>query len=230
MSTKNNKVLIADDESDILELLKYNFEKEGYQIETAENGEVAIEKAKTFNPDLIILDIMMPVLDGIEACRLLREIEAFKNTFIIFLTARSEEYSEVAAFQNGADDYLVKPIKPRALLSRVDAYFRRSATKLDNTTDSIKIKDLTINRTSFQVSIEDQDDIVLPKKEFEVLYYLAKKAGRVFSRDELLNKIWGTDVAVTPRTVDVHIRKIREKLGEKYIKTIKGVGYKFDTE
>jgi two-component system alkaline phosphatase synthesis response regulator PhoP len=230
MSTKNNRVLIADDESDILELLKYNFEKEGYQIETAENGEVAIEKAKTFNPDLIILDIMMPVLDGIEACRLLREIEAFKNTFIIFLTARSEEYSEVAAFQNGADDYLVKPIKPRALLSRVDAYFRRSATKLDNTTDSIKIKDLTINRTSFQVSIEDQDDIVLPKKEFEVLYYLAKKAGRVFSRDELLNKIWGTDVAVTPRTVDVHIRKIREKLGEKYIKTIKGVGYKFDTE
>jgi two-component system, OmpR family, alkaline phosphatase synthesis response regulator PhoP len=230
MSITNNKVLIADDEPDILELLKYNFETAGYEIQTATNGEIAIEIAQTFKPDLIILDIMMPVIDGIETCRLLRDNELFKNTFIIFLTARSEEYSEVAAFQNGADDYLVKPIKPRALLSRVDAYFRRSATKSDNTTDIINIKDLSINRTSFQVSIEGKSDVVLPKKEFEVLYYLAKKAGRVFSREELLNKIWGTDVAVTPRTVDVHIRKIREKLGEKYIKTIKGVGYKFDTE
>tara|TARA_B100000809_G_scaffold182867_1_gene180629 strand:+ start:564 stop:1256 length:693 start_codon:yes stop_codon:yes gene_type:complete len=230
MSKENYKVLIADDEPDILELLKYNFEGSGYIVETAKNGKVAIELAETFNPDLIILDIMMPELDGIETCRLLRDNKKFKNTFIIFLTARSEEYSEVAAFQNGADDYLLKPIKPRALLSRVDAYFRRSAVKDDSVTDLIKIKDLIINRTSYQVSIEGKPPVVLPKKEFEVLYYLAKKAGRVFSREELLNKIWGTDVAVTPRTVDVHIRKIREKLGESYIRTIKGVGYKFDTE
>jgi two-component system alkaline phosphatase synthesis response regulator PhoP len=230
MSRENYKVLIADDEPDILELLKYNFESSGYVVETAKNGRLAIDLAQEFLPDLIIFDIMMPELDGIEACRLLRQNEKFKNTFIIFLTARSEEYSEVAAFQNGADDYLVKPIKPRALLSRVDAYFRRSAVKGDSTTDLINIKDLIINRTSYQVSVEGIGAIVLPKKEFEVLYYLAKKAGRVFSRDELLNKIWGADVAVTPRTVDVHIRKIREKIGEKYIKTIKGVGYKFDAE
>jgi len=230
MPTKNYKVLIADDEPDILELLKYNFESAGYLVETAKNGRIAIDVAEKSNPDLIILDIMMPELDGIETCRLLRENKKFKNTFIIFLTARSEEYSEVAAFQNGADDYLLKPIKPRALLSRVDAYFRRSAVKDDSVTDLIKIKDLIINRTSYQVSIEGKAPVVLPKKEFELIYYLAKKAGRVFSRDELLNKIWGTDVSVTPRTVDVHIRKIREKIGESYIKTIKGVGYKFEAE
>jgi two-component system alkaline phosphatase synthesis response regulator PhoP len=230
MSKENYKVLIADDEPDILELLKYNFESTGYLVETAKNGRLAIEIAEKFLPDLIILDIMMPELDGIEACRLLRLNEKFKNTFIIFLTARSEEYSEVAAFQNGADDYLVKPIKPRALLSRVDSYFRRSALKDDSTTDLIIIMDLIINRTSYEISVEGKGPVVLPKKEFEVVYYLAKKAGRVFSRDELLNKIWGADVTVTPRTVDVHIRKIREKLGEKYIKTIKGVGYKFVAE
>ncbi len=228
MTNKKHKILIADDDSDILELLKYNFENEGYLVETAKNGETALEIAKDFLPDLIVLDIMMPEIDGIETCRLLRENKKFKDTFIIFLTARSEEYSEVAAFQNGANDYLVKPIKPRALLSRVEAYFRRLVE--NNYSDLIKIKDLVIDRVSFQVTTENKGVIVLPKKEFEVLYYLAKKAGKVFSRDELLNKIWGEDVAVTPRTVDVHIRKIREKIGESYIKTIKGVGYKFDAK
>ena len=230
MSKENYKLLIADDEPDILELLKYNFESIGYIVETAKNGRKALQIAEDFDPDLIILDIMMPKLDGIETCRLLRENKKFKNTFIIFLTARSEEYSEVAAFQNGADDYLLKPIKPRALLSRVDAYFRRSAVKDDSLSDIIKIKDLTINRTSYEVSVAGNPPIILPKKEFEVVYSLAKKAGRVFSRQELLNAIWGTAIEVTPRTVDVHIRKIREKLGEDYIKTIKGVGYKFDAE
>ena len=164
MSDKKHKVLIADDETDILELLQYNFENAGYLVETAKNGKIAIDIAQQFIPDLIVLDIMMPELDGIETCRLLRENKKFKNTFIIFLTARSEEYSEVAAFENGADDYVVKPIKPRALLSRVDAYFRRSATKEDIVSDTIKVKDLIIDRTSYKVSTEKKGDIILPKK------------------------------------------------------------------
>lgn len=231
MSSESPKILLADDEPDILELLKYNFENRGYTIYTAKNGKTALELAEKHNPELIILDIMMPEIDGIETCRLLRENSRFKNTYIIFLTARSEEYSEVAAFQNGADDYVTKPIKPRALLSRIDAYFRRTAKKGDTLlTDQINILDLTIDRPSYKITDVTNKDTILPKKEFELIYYLAKNSGRVFSRDELLSKIWGTYVEVTPRTVDVHIRKIREKLGDNYIKTVKGVGYKFNAE
>jgi two-component system alkaline phosphatase synthesis response regulator PhoP len=225
---KRYKVLVVDDEQDILELLEYNLQKEGYEIKTASNGKEAIDAAKIFNPDLILMDIMMPKLDGIEACRQLRQIPKFKETYIIFLTARSEEYSEVAAFEGGASDYITKPIKPRALMSRISAYFKRDA---DETKEEgvIKIKDLTIDKNSFLV-MKGSNRVVLPKKEFELLYFLSKNPNIVFNRDELLKNIWGTGIYVVPRTVDVHIRKVREKIGEEYIKTVKGIGYKFENE
>ncbi|GAL82867.1 two-component response regulator [Sporocytophaga myxococcoides] len=224
--SKNNKVLIVDDEPDILELLQYNLEKEGYEVRTATSGVKGIEVAKEFLPQLILLDIMMPKMDGVETCRRIKEITKLKDVFIIFLTARSEEYSEVAAFDAGADDYLTKPIKPRALMSRVSAFFRRdSKNKIEH--ESVKIGRLIIDRSSYVVK-KDDEEIVLPKKEFELLYFLTQHPNTVFSRDDLLKKIWGTDVFVVPRTVDVHIRKVREKIGEDYIKTVKGIGYKFE--
>ncbi|SIT12608.1 response regulator transcription factor [Belliella pelovolcani] len=227
MSEKQKvKVLVVDDEPDIIEILSYNLKKEGYEVETAEDGIKGVKLASKFQPDVILLDIMMPNQDGVETCRQIREIPELKNTFIIFLTARSEEYSEVAAFDVGADDYITKPIKPRALMSRIAALFRREAKKEQELTQ-IKIKDLTIDRTSYTID-KSGKTIILPKKEFELLYFLAKNPNMVFSRDELLQNIWGADVFVLARTVDVHIRKVREKIGDDYITTVKGVGYKFE--
>lgn len=223
------KVLVVDDDSDIVELLEYNLTKEGYSVLTASNGKKAIDIAKVFIPDLILLDIMMPQLDGIETGRILRQNPDIKNTYILFLTARSEEYSEVAAFEVGADDYITKPIKPRALMSRINALFRREAQKAESG-DTIEILDLSINRKNYTVTQGGEKSTVLPKKEFELLFFLAQTPNKVFSRDELLQKIWGADIYVLERTVDVHIRKLREKLGDNYIKTLKGVGYMFSNE
>lgn len=220
------KVLVVDDEPDIVEILKYNLQKEGYEVATADDGIKAVKTAVKFQPDVILLDIMMPNQDGVETCIQLRQIPELKQAFIIFLTARLEEYSEVAAFDVGADDYITKPIKPRALMSRIAALFRRE-TKKEQEQAQIKIRDLVIDRASYTID-KSGKTITLPKKEFELLYFLAKNPNMVFSRDELLHNIWGTDVFVLARTVDVHIRKVREKIGEDYITTVKGVGYKFE--
>lgn len=219
------KVLVVDDEESILELLKYNLEKGGYEVRTASDGMKAVEIAKKFTPDLVLLDIMMPRMDGVETCRLIREIPEMEKAFVVFLTARAEEYSEVAAFDVGADDYITKPIKPRALMSRITALFRRDAKKTPKN-NLISIGDLTIDRTSYTVKLKDHE-INLPKKEFELLHFLALHPNKVFSREDLLHNIWGTEVYVLARTVDVHVRKVREKIGDDYITTVKGVGYKF---
>jgi two-component system alkaline phosphatase synthesis response regulator PhoP len=232
MSSKTStlhRILVVDDDLDITELLSYNLKKENYDVRTANDGKSAIEVAKEFEPELIILDIMMPELDGIETGRQLREIEPLKKAYLLYLTARSEEYSEVAAFDVGADDYLTKPIKPRALISRINAFFRREAERSEPST-LIEIVDLQINRENYTVTKGTEAPMVLPKKEFELLYYLAQRSNKVCSRDELLQKIWGTDVFVVERTVDVHVRKVREKIGNDYIKTLKGVGYMFSEE
>lgn len=226
MSKQSFKALVVDDEEDILELLQYNLTKEGYVVQTASDGKKAVEIAKSFMPDLVLLDIMMPNQDGVETCRQLREKPEFNNTYIIFLTARAEEYSEVAAFDIGADDYITKPIKPRALMSRISALFRRESKKKSEQS-SITINGLVIDKSSYVVTVNG-NEVNLPKKEFELLYFLAQNPNRVFSRDDLLLNIWGTDVYVLARTVDVHIRKVREKIGDGFISTIKGVGYKFD--
>jgi len=223
---KKIKVLVVDDEPDIVEILKYNLQKEGYDVETAEDGIKAVKIASKFHPDVILLDIMMPNQDGVETCLQIRQIPELKNTFIIFLTARMEEYSEVAAFDVGADDYITKPIKPRALMSRIAALFRRESKK-EQEQSQISIRDLVIDRGSYTIE-KSGKTITLPKKEFELLFFLAKNPNMVFSRDELLQNIWGADVFVLARTVDVHIRKVREKIGDDYITTVKGVGYKFD--
>jgi two-component system alkaline phosphatase synthesis response regulator PhoP len=222
------KILAVDDEESILELLKYNLEKAGYEVRTALNGETAVELARRFRPNLVLLDIMMPKMDGVEACRQLRTIPELDGMFIVFLTARSEEYSEVAAFEVGADDYITKPIKPRALLSRIAAISRRGA-KSNSQPNQIKVGDLLIDRTSYTITLKEKE-IDLPKKEFELLYYLALHPNQVFSRDDLLHHVWGADVYVLARTVDVHIRKVREKIGDDYISTVKGVGYKFNEQ
>jgi two-component system alkaline phosphatase synthesis response regulator PhoP len=219
------KVLVVDDEESILELLKYNLEKGGYEVKTAIDGSRAVEIARKFTPDLVLLDIMMPKMDGVETCRLIREIPEMQNSFVVFLTARAEEYSEVAAFDVGADDYITKPIKPRALMSRISALFRRDSKK-SSPSSLITTGDLTIDRSSYTIKVNNRE-INLPKKEFELLYFLAQNPNKVFSREDLLQNIWGSDVYVLARTVDVHIRKVREKIGEDYITTVKGVGYKF---
>ncbi|MBO3700328.1 response regulator transcription factor [Roseivirga sp. E12] len=226
MTNKQNpKVLVVDDDHDILELLKYNLKKEGYEVEIAEDGIKAVSIAKKFLPDLILLDIMMPEQDGVETCRQIREIPEMSDAHVTFLTARTEEYSEVAAFEAGADDYITKPIKPRALMSRISALFRKESKNKKK--PQIVAGNLTIDRSSYMVSANG-DKFTLPKKEFELLYFLAQNPNKVFSRDELLQNIWGTDVYVLARTVDVHIRKVREKIGDGYISTVKGVGYKFE--
>jgi two-component system alkaline phosphatase synthesis response regulator PhoP len=227
MSTVNQKILIVDDEPDILELVEYNLKKEGYQVFTASNGQEGIALAKKVHPDLIVLDIMMPKMDGIEACRLMRAIPEFKSTFMVFLTARSEEYSEIAGFNVGADDYIAKPIKPRALVSRINAILRRNNTNEELSENKIEIGDLVIDREAYLV-FQSGEKVVLAKKEFELLYLLASKPGKVYTRESILKNIWEDSVVVTNRTIDVHIRKVREKLGEHYVSTVKGVGYKFE--
>lgn len=228
MSIAKQKILVVDDEQDILDLIAYNLKREGYQVSTASNGHEAINVAKDINPDLIILDVMMPKMDGIEACRLMRAMPEFKNTFMVFLTARSEEYSEIAGFHVGADDYIAKPIKPRALMSRINAILRRNISEeAARSQDKLEIMDLVIDRDSFLVYRGEQK-IVLAKKEFELMYLLASKPNKVFTREQILKSIWEDSVVVTNRTIDVHIRKLREKIGEDYVTTVKGVGYKFD--
>jgi two-component system alkaline phosphatase synthesis response regulator PhoP len=222
------KILVVDDDPDIVELLEFNLKKEGYITASAGDGRRALAVAQDFTPDIILLDVMMPHLDGIATCRLLREQPRLKDTYIMILTARSEEFSEVAAFDAGADDFIAKPIKPRALLSRLAAVVRRDQDPHSGV-EAIDINGLRIDRTAFAV-YQDGKKISLPKKEFELLAFLAAAPHKVFSRDELLQNIWGNDVFVLARTVDVHVRKVREKVGDHHIQTIKGVGYKFNAD
>ncbi len=224
----NPQILVVDDEPDILEFVKYNLQKEGFSVSTAENGLKGLEEARRVKPDLIILDIMMPEMDGVEVCRQLRSEPLFNNTVVAFLTARDEDYSQIAALDVGGDDYITKPIRPRVLVSRVNALLRRSSRKEEeNKAEVITAGDLIIDKEKILV-FRGEERIELAKKEFELLSLLVSKPGKVFTREEIFNKIWGTDVIVGNRTIDVHIRKLREKLGNDYIKTIKGVGYKYE--
>ena len=218
------KILIADDEPDILEIIQYNLQNEGYEVATAKNGNEALDEAKRFNPDLIILDIMMPGKNGIEVCNILRLQPAFNETLIIFLTALSDEGTEVKGLETGADDYITKPVSPKVLVSKVNALFRRI---IKEDTGTLQIGDLTIDREKYIVTYQG-NDIILARKEFELLALLAGKPGKVFLRNEILNQVWGTEVIVGDRTIDVHIRKVRQKLNLDCITTVKGVGYKFD--
>ena len=224
MTTFSHKILIVDDELDILEFLSYNLKKEGYQVFTAASGDEGIIAKKEL-PHLVLLDVMMPGLDGIEVCRELRTSPGMDDVIIAFLTARSEDYSHIAGFDAGADDYINKPIKPRVLISRIKALLRRNQTGKDNA--SLDMGGLRIDRESYLV-IKDGVELSLPRKEFELLSLLASKPGKVFAREEILNRVWGEEVVVGDRTIDVHIRKLREKIGEDFIKTVKGVGYKFE--
>jgi two-component system alkaline phosphatase synthesis response regulator PhoP len=227
---KDYKILVVDDEPDILEILAYNLRKEGFQVTTASNGEEGLKKAEEVKPDLIILDIMMPQMDGVEVCRNIRSRKEFDSTLIAFLTAREEDYSQIAALDVGGDDYITKPIKPRVLMSRVKALLRRPSGKAEEGAgedDIIEMGDLVIDREKVVVT-RGGEEIELAKKEFELLNLLISKPGKVFTREEIFNKVWGTDVIVGNRTIDVHIRKLREKIGDDYIKTIKGIGYRFE--
>ncbi|KIC94550.1 response regulator [Flavihumibacter solisilvae] len=227
MDTKGKKILIADDEPDILEIIQYNLQNEGYEVYTAKDGDDALMKAKQVKPELIILDIMMPKKTGVEVCEILRAQPAFKETLIIFLTALNDESSQMKGLDTGADDYVNKPISPKLLISRVNALFRR-VTKAEPTSNGVlTIDNLVIDPVKFVVEV-DEKEVTLAKKEFELLYLLASRPGRVFLRNEILNQVWGNDVIVGDRTIDVHIRKIRQKLGLDCITTVKGVGYKFD--
>lgn len=225
MEATQKRILIADDEPDILEIINYNLTREGYIVYTAKDGDDALAKAKTVKPELIILDIMMPKKSGVEVCEILRRLPGFQDTLIIFLTALSDEGSQVKGLETGADDYISKPISPKVLLSKVNAFFRR--IKPDQGLVVIRQGNLEIDPVKFEVLI-DGTQVTLAKKEFELLYMLASKPGRVFLRNEILNQVWGNDVIVGDRTIDVHIRKIRQKLGIDCITTVKGVGYKFD--
>jgi two-component system alkaline phosphatase synthesis response regulator PhoP len=229
MSNESIKILLVDDEPDILEILSYNLSAEGYLISTASNGLEAVKKAKKLQPHLIIMDVMMPEMDGIEACEKIRILPELKDTVITFLTARGEDYSQVAGFEAGADDYITKPIKPKVLVSKIKSLLRRlnDASSTVNS-EVINIGELTIDREAYKI-ISKGIEIVLPRKEFELLSLLASKPGKVFKRDEILDKVWGNEVVVGGRTIDVHIRKLREKIGDDSFKTIKGVGYKFQS-
>lgn len=223
----SSKILVVDDEVDIVEFICYNLEKEGYTVQSANSGQEAVEKAKSFQPNLIIMDVMMPQMDGIEACRKIRENEDLNKSFIMFLTARNEEYSEIAGFDAGGDDYVTKPIKPRALLSRVHAIMKRQNASYEPDAGVVLTHgDLIVNPNEYIVRLRDEK-LNLPRKEFDLLYLLASKPAKVFTREKILRKVWGTDVFVVDRTIDVHIRKIREKIGDEKIETVKGVGYKF---
>lgn len=226
MDTANYKILLVDDEPDILEFLSYNLKKEGYTVYTADNGKEAIKISKKSKPHLVVLDVMMPGMDGIETCREIRTLPEMKNSIIIFLTARGEDYSQIAGFDAGGDDYVHKPIKPRVLVSRVKALLRRYKEE-EQEQNVVDVKDFIIDKEKY-VIIKDGEELTLPKKEFEILLLLTSKVNKVFSRDEIFAKVWGDDVIVGDRTIDVHVRKIREKIGLKNIKTIKGVGYKYE--
>lgn len=226
MAANGFKILLVDDEKDILEFLSYNLRKVGYTVFTSNTGSEAIAIAKKEQPHLVILDVMMPGMDGMEVCDVLRNTPETSNSLIAFLTARGEDYSQVAGFDAGADDYITKPIKPKVLVSRIGALLRRFGNKVDVDT-VIEVSDLNIDREKYRVT-KNGERIELPRKEFELLSLLASRPGKVFNRDEILDKIWGSDVVVGGRTIDVHVRKLREKIGEGYIKTVKGVGYKFE--
>lgn len=228
MKKKDIKILLVDDEQDILEIVGYNLSQEGYQIVTASNGKEAIAKAKKERPQLIIMDVMMPEMDGMEACENIRKIPELQDTIITFLTARSEDYSQVAGFDAGADDYIAKPIKPKVLVSKVQALLRRlKGVEGVSSTTTLTVGNIEINREEYKI-IKDSEEIILPRKEFELFYLLATKPGKVFTREEILDKVWGNEVVVGGRTIDVHIRKLREKIGDSFFKTIKGVGYKIE--
>ena len=219
------KILVVDDDQDIVEILRYNLSLNGYDVKSAVNGKEAIKKAKLFIPDIILLDVMMPVMDGIEACSKIKIIPSLTNTIIIFLSARSEEFTQITAFDAGGDDYISKPVKPKILLKKIESILKRlKSDKNENLI--IELDNITINREEYKV-VKDGKDIILPKKEFELFFLLALKPGKVFTRYEIMNKVWGSNVIVGDRTIDVHIRKLREKIGDLYFKTVKGVGYKF---
>ena len=230
MSTENYKVLLVDDEPDILEFISYNMRKEGFQVLTASNGQEAIRIAEKEIPELIILDVMMPEMDGIETCEEIKKIPALNNSIVAFLTARGEDYSQIAGFEAGADDYITKPIKPKVLISRARALLKRyrSEDVVVEPEDGqvLKIGDLTIDRERYLI-INRGEELILPKKEFELLMLLASKPEKVFTRDEIYTSVWGDNIIVGDRTIDVHIRKLREKIGQEHIRTIKGVGYKY---
>ena len=229
MKKSDITILCVDDEHDILEILKYNLSNEGYNVLTANDGLSAISKAKEIIPNLIIMDIMMPNMDGIEACEKLRADQKFNDTIIMFLTARGEDYSHVAAYEAGADDYVTKPVKPKVLVSKVKGLLRRLKKVIDNDINEIEFENIKIDREKYKVYISDKI-LNLPRKEFELLYLLASKPDKVFKRDKIMEMVWGGEVIVGDRTIDVHIRKLREKIGDKYFKTVKGVGYKFVIE
>ncbi|AUC80459.1 DNA-binding response regulator [Nonlabens sp. MB-3u-79] len=226
MKDAKAKILLVDDEPDILEIVGYNLRNEGYQVYTAENGEEALKKAKKKKPDLIILDVMMPVMDGIEACEKMRKLPELDGTVITFLTARGEDYSMIAGFDAGADDYITKPVKPRVLVSKVKSLLRRRESAAAATSNIVKLGDLIIDRDQYKIVFK-KEEMILPRKEFELLSLLTTKPGKVFKREEILDVVWGNEVIVGGRTIDVHIRKLREKLGDDSFKTVKGVGYKY---
>jgi two-component system alkaline phosphatase synthesis response regulator PhoP len=221
-----SKILVVDDDPDIVEILRYNLSLGGYDVKSAINGKEAIKKAKIFIPEIILLDVMMPEMDGIETCTILKEIPSLSNTRIIFLSARSEDYTQLSAFDAGADDYISKPVKPKILLKKIASIFKR-INKSKNIKQSIDLGEIKIDRNSYLV-LKNKNEIFLPRKEFELLFLLASKPGKVFTRDEIMSKVWGSEVIVGDRTIDVHIRKLREKIGDLYFKTVKGVGYKFN--
>ena len=219
------KILVVDDDQDIVEILRYNLSLNGYDVKSAVNGKEAIKKAKLFIPDIILLDVMMPVMDGIEACSKIKIVPSLKNTIIIFLSARSEDFTQIAAFDAGGDDYISKPVKPKILLKKIESILKRLKSD-KNENFIIELDNITINREEYKV-VKDGKDIILPKKEFELFFLLALKPAKVFTREEIMNKVWGSNIIVGDRTIDVHIRKLREKIGDSYFKTIKGIGYKF---
>lgn len=229
MKKSDIKILCVDDEPDILEILKYNLSNEGYNVSTASDGKSAIEMAYNISPNLIIMDVMMPSMDGIEACEKLRSDEKFNDTIIMFLTARGEDYSHVAAYDAGADDYVTKPVKPKVLVSKVKGLLRRLKKVIAQDINEIVFDDIKIDREKYKVYISD-NVLNLPRKEFELLYLLASKPDKVYKREKIMETVWGSEVVVGDRTIDVHIRKLREKVGDKYFKTVKGVGYKFVIE
>ncbi len=222
----NAKILLVDDEQDILDLIKYNLEKEGFEVQTANNGREGLREARVFLPDLILLDVMMPEMDGMETCIQMKDLPELRHTIIAFLTARGEDYSQIAGFEAGADDYITKPIKPRVLVSRVKALLRRKSSA-EEPGKKKKVKGIVIDKERYLV-IKNGEELALPKKEFELLSLLMSQPGRVFTREIILSTVWGNDVIVGDRTIDVHIRKLREKLGDEHFKTVKGVGYKFN--
>jgi two-component system alkaline phosphatase synthesis response regulator PhoP len=221
-----SKILVVDDDPDIVEILRYNLSMAGYDIKSATNGKEAIKKAKIFLPEIILLDVMMPEMDGIETCTIIKEIPSLNNTRIIFLSARNEDYTQLSAFDAGADDYITKPVKPKILLKKIASILKR-INKSKNTNQLIDLGEIKIDRNSYLVTKNDIK-ISLPRKEFELFFLLASIPGKVFTRDEIMSKVWGSEVIVGDRTIDVHIRKLREKIGDLYFKTVKGVGYKFN--